>query len=259
MPDNHPIYRLGKAAYRHDPRTLRLANYLTPDLPDPPPSLTQSDRVPSWPMYANDRLSDCTIAAQAHMVQLWTALAGLRVTPDEQQVVDTYMRLSGGVDSGLVELDVLRDWRSNGLNGETLLGFAAVDSQDTRRIRQAMALAGGVYCGAELPIAWQQATQATQDNIAWDVDPNGSTDGPWAIGSWGGHAYNAVDYDQRGIRVVTWGRLVLLTWAAAVRYQSEVWAAIPSSWRTTPPAGVDVDKLLADLAVFSPPVSVQSV
>ena len=71
---------LGKLPSRVDPRTLSLARYLDRELlPAPPPELDLAEQVISWPMYANDRIGDCTTAAAAHMVEAWTAAA--TVTP----------------------------------------------------------------------------------------------------------------------------------------------------------------------------------
>ena len=68
--------KLGKLPHRHDPRTLQFARYLDQTaLPAPPATLDDTKGVASWPMYANDRIGDCTCAAAAHMVEVWTTLA----------------------------------------------------------------------------------------------------------------------------------------------------------------------------------------
>ena len=68
--------KLGKLPARVDPRTLSLARYVDRELlPAPPPALDLSARVGEWPMYANDRLGDCTTAAAGHMIEAWTAAA----------------------------------------------------------------------------------------------------------------------------------------------------------------------------------------
>ena len=63
--------KLGKLPYREDSRTLFIANYLTPQLPPPPPALDLTRKVKAWPMYNNDQIGDCTCAAAGHMVELW--------------------------------------------------------------------------------------------------------------------------------------------------------------------------------------------
>src|SRR5260221_7180319 len=67
-------FKLGKLPAETDVRTLSLARYVDPAvLPPPPATLDLATRVPAWPMYANDRLGDCTTAAAGHMIQVWTA------------------------------------------------------------------------------------------------------------------------------------------------------------------------------------------
>ena len=68
--------KLGKIAPRVDVRTLTLSRYVDrAQLPDPPATIDLADHVAEWPMYANDRLGDCTTAAAAHMIEAWTAEA----------------------------------------------------------------------------------------------------------------------------------------------------------------------------------------
>jgi hypothetical protein len=69
---------LGRVAPRHDPRTLRSSRSYIDDavlLPEIPETFDLVPQVASWPMYGNDSLGDCTIAAVGHMVQAWYAAA----------------------------------------------------------------------------------------------------------------------------------------------------------------------------------------
>ena len=59
---------VGPTSARSHSRTVRPAV-----LPPPPPTLDLAAPVPDWPMYANDRLGDCTTAAAGHMIEAWTA------------------------------------------------------------------------------------------------------------------------------------------------------------------------------------------
>jgi hypothetical protein len=66
---------LGRLPVRRDVRTLALARYVDrAELPQPPVRLDMTRRVPGWPMYANDRLGDCTCAAAGHMIEAWPAM-----------------------------------------------------------------------------------------------------------------------------------------------------------------------------------------
>ena len=105
--------KLGKLPVRTDVRTLLLARYVDRSvLPEPPPSLDLAAAVRRWPMYANDRLGDCTCAAAGHMVEAWTAAArGAAVEILEREVVEAFEAvklvdpLTGA--EGAIELDVL--------------------------------------------------------------------------------------------------------------------------------------------------------
>ncbi len=57
---DHSKMKLGKAAPRHDRRTLQLANYLEVNLPPAPLQIDYGANVPKWPMMDNDHIGDCT-------------------------------------------------------------------------------------------------------------------------------------------------------------------------------------------------------
>lgn len=50
---------LGKKPPVHDPRTLMLASYVEEALPPAPASFDAAPKVPTWPMFGNDKLGDC--------------------------------------------------------------------------------------------------------------------------------------------------------------------------------------------------------
>jgi hypothetical protein len=237
--------RLGKRRHKHDDRTLRLARYVeAADLPEAPPSFRYSTPVASWPMYANDRLGDCTCAAAGHMIQAWTANAAEEVTIPEKAVVDAYDQVNGGVDEGAVELDVLNFWRKKGVGGHKIGAFAAIDLQSAPQIKDAVWLFGGVYIGVALPAVAQQ-----QGNY-WHMTHYGIA-GPGAVGSWGGHAVPVVDYNRYGLTVVTWGELTRMSWGFWNTYCDEAWAIIspdfldPATGKAPP--GFDLAQLNKDL------------
>ena len=116
-------YRFGKHPPKKDYRTLRLANYLGAAIAPPPASydvlgqvyknLSVSDPTKLFPMDGNDTYGDCTIAALAHAVTVFRGLISKKKIWDQKNVVKLYFHLSGGVDSGLNELDVLNYWQSH--------------------------------------------------------------------------------------------------------------------------------------------------
>src|SRR4051812_38215870 len=134
-------FRLGKLPVKTDVRTLRLTRYVErTKLPPPPPDLDLAAAVDEWPMYANDRIGDCTTAAAAHMIEAWTApTLGHAVEVSERAVLAAFDKvkqvdpLSGA--EGAVELDVLNYWRRRGIGGHRIGAFARVPVWDRRLVR----------------------------------------------------------------------------------------------------------------------------
>jgi hypothetical protein len=244
------VHKLGKLPVRIDTRTLRLARYVdTTQLPAPPAQLDLTQHVPDWPMYANDRIGDCTTAAAGHMIEAWTAgAAGTAVEITEASVLDAFDHVKitdpATGEEGAVELDVLRFWRKTGIGGHVIGAFAGVSLHDERLVRTGAYLFGGLYLGLALPLTAQQ-----QDTWDW----TGSLAGPAKPGSWGGHAVDVVGYDDRALTVVTWGSLKQMTWAFWERYVDEAYALISPDFLRgdRAPNGFDLQTLQSDLALVT--------
>jgi hypothetical protein len=246
--------KLGKAVARHDPRTLLLASYLTPALPAPPASLDISTKVPSWGMMANDQLGDCTCAAAGHLIMEWTANAGKQmVTPTDQQVIAAYSAITGynpatgANDNGANEVDVLNYWRQTGIAGDQIGAYVALEPANHTHVMDSVYMFEGCYIGVQLP---KTAQAQTQNNQPWSVPPSG-TGGDGAPGSWGGHAVPVVAYDTRGVTVVTWGALQIMTWSFWATYCDEAYAILSTDYingNKQAPQGFSLDQLHADLA-----------
>jgi hypothetical protein len=242
---------LGKLPVRTDVRTLSLGRYVDgARLPPPPDSFDEASAVTSWPMYANDRIGDCTIAAAAHMIEAWTAAGdeGGAVAIPEQAVLDAFDQVKV-VDpamgqEGAVELDVLRYWRAQGIGGHRIGAYARVSVHNRVLVQTAAWLFGGLYIGAQLPLT-------AQGQDVWDF--TGSLTGPAKPGSWGGHAVDVVRYDAQGLTVVTWGRLQRLTWNFWDRYCDEAYCILSDDFleHGSAPNGFDLGALQADLALVT--------
>jgi hypothetical protein len=243
-------HKLGKLPVRLDVRTLRLNRYVDRTaLPPPPAELDLTGHVAEWPMYANDRIGDCTIAAAGHMIEAWTAAVRGRATEvaepavlrafDAVKIVDP---VSG--EEGAVELDVLRYWRSTGVGGHTIGAYAGVARHDETLVRTGAFLFGGLYIGLALPLT-------AQEQEVWDW--TGSLAGPAKPGSWGGHAVDVVGYDADGLTVVTWGSLKRMTWGFWERYVDEAYALLSGDFLrgSEAPNGFDLAALREDLALVT--------
>ncbi len=253
--------RLGKKPPVEDARTLKFAAYLDEAaIPTPPPSCDYGSAVPSYPMYGNDSLGDCTCAAAGHMVQAWSQAAGGMKTMDDADVERLYWQTgappaeTGAAqspqDDGRSELAVLNYWRQNGIAAGTawadkIAAFAAVDVQNPYHVDAAIYLLGGVYAGAGLPLT-------AQGQQVWDVVP----DAPEAEKqpySWGGHAFPIVGYDEEHLLVVTWGALVKMTKAFFAEYVDEVYAVASPDFTAggNSPQGFDIAALVADVSALT--------
>ena len=240
-----PTFRFGKHPPKRDYRTLRFRDYVTATLASPPPSLNLLSRVYDgtstrdaatlFPMDGNDTLGDCTIAALAHAITTYRGLVGLKHIMAKQKVVKLYYHLTGGVDSGLNELDVLNYWRQNAVDKDEILAFVSIDPKNHTHIEQAMQLFGGVYLGFQVQ---QNAVQEFDAHQPW-------TPGPLTND---GHAVYAVGYDQVGLTVLTWGNTQQGTWAWWDECVDEAYAILPPEARDPKFApGYNLAQLQTDL------------
>jgi hypothetical protein len=105
----------------------------------------------------------------------------------------------------------------------------------------------GCYIGVQLP---KSAQAQTQNQQPWSVPPGGPK-GDGAPGSWGGHAIPVVAYDSRGVTVVTWGALQIMTWSFWETYCDEAYAILSTDYidgKKKAPQGFSLQQLQADLA-----------
>ncbi len=235
---------LGKLPPKRDDRTLLFEEYLSPRLGTPPARVDRESRVHRWPMYANDRLCDCTCAAAAHMVQSWTAYARRReVVPAWRAVVAAYYAISGGRDDGAYCLDVLKHWRTAGIGGDAIVAFARLRDRDVEQAKLAIDLFGSCYLGFALP------DFAIHTRRRWDVPPSGAI-GAARPNERNGHCVSAMGYDAQNLYVVTWGRLKAVTWRFFVAYMDEAYAVLSRDWFAAShaaPSGFGLAALKRDL------------
>lgn len=245
-----PKYRFGKHPPKADYRTLRFKDYLTSAIPAPPatynvlttlvyPKLKTTDPTKLFPMDGNDTLGDCTIAALAHADTVYHGILGKATIMPKQAAVKLYMHLTGGVDSGLNELDVLNYWRQNPVSGDKIINYVSIGPKDHTNVQQGIKLFGGVYLGFQVQQNCQQEFDAHQ---------------PWTPGplTSDGHAVFAVAYDQNGVTVLTWGNTQQATWAWWDECVDEAYGVLPPNAEKTGFApGFDFAQLQADLKLVA--------
>jgi hypothetical protein len=243
------MLRFGKHPTKQDFRTLRFKKYVKSNLPAPPAShdalatvynkLHVSDPKQLFPMDGNDRYGDCTIAALAHAITVYCGLIGEKRIWPAREVEKLYFHLSGGLDSGLNELDVLNYWHANTVDGDQILAYAKIDVTNHTHVKLAMQLFGGVYLGFQV-----------QENCVEDFNARK----PWTPAplTREGHAVYAVGFDDKGVTVLTWGNTQTATWDWWDECVDEAYAILPPEAKIKDfSPGFDFNQLKDDLADVS--------
>ena len=156
------------------------------------------------------------------------------VTPTDKQIVAAYSAITGynpttgANDNGAVEIDVLNYWRQTGIAGHKIGAYVALEPSNHNHVMDSVYIFEGCYIGVQLPISAQAQVQNHQP---WSVPPGGPT-GDGKPGSWGGHAVPVVAYDSRGVTVVTWGALQVMTWSFWEAYCDEAYAILSNDYLT---------------------------
>lgn len=210
-----------------DPRTLQFRAFRDPwsSLPVEYDFDAEHSTTPvPVPMFANDRYGDCVKAAQAHQtLRFELQEQGVIIPITAQEVVDQYLVETGGVDSGLVMLDAMRYWRSNGwvMGGKRykLHSFLEVQPQDHELVKEATIVGVGLQWGLDLPLS---AADDINSGQPWQLHagPRGERR------SWGGHAVHGAKYDREGPTVETWGKKQKMLWSFVDAYASECYMAV---------------------------------
>jgi hypothetical protein len=218
--------RHGKLARKSDFRTLRFGDYLQGSLPPVAVAADNLSRaltaikateaeVPElFPMDDNDTLGLCTICGVAHGETLYDAFVGRRVVAAASLVKSTYFSLSGGQDSGLVMLDVLKWWRKNRFNGDNILAFVSVDPKNLDHVKLAIQMFGGLYTGIQCSTELDQQFEAGV---------------PWTPGKLtnDGHCIFTHSFDADGTSQFTWGNTQKGTWPWWHQAVDEAYALLP--------------------------------
>jgi hypothetical protein len=246
---DHSNMKLGRRSIKRDSRTLKLGKYLKNGLPAPPRAKDWTKGIESWGMMLNDIHADCTIAAAAHAVQVWSANTKGEVTVPDATILSYFEQWDGynpkdpTTDSGGVELNVLNNWRKGSFANHKLIAFADPVFGNLEEIRQTITLFGGVYVGVSLP-------NTARKQAIWDVVPNGGDDAK--PGSWGGHAIFVPKYDAHSFTCITWGALKPMTVAFWKEYVDEAHALLSHDWLESKgsPSGFALAELKSDLGLI---------
>ena len=194
-PDSGNPRKLGRKTAVFDDRTLKLAKYITAELPAAPPQVDFSLPVTNWGMMLNDKIGDCTVAACGHEIQQWTANASKQQTPSDDAILSAYEAVSGyrrghpKTDKGANMLYVLKYWRKSGIADNQIGAFASMEPYNFDHVRTAVWIFGSAYLGLNMP-------KSAKKQDVWDVPAAGPT-GDGEPGSWGGTPLKSPVSDHR--------------------------------------------------------------
>lgn len=222
-------YKLGKKPARHDPRTLKLAAYLTTSLTTPPDAHDWTAGMPDdFGMLANDTVGDCAEAMAAHEIEVEASARGaglLLFTPGD--VLGVYSAVTGydatkpETDQGTSLLDLLNYERNIGFCGHKISAYAALMSNgkapDFSHLKLACWLFGPLSSGVML----RECDLASTADAAWAYTSE-DRNSPVA----GGHAVPIVAYDADGVTLITWGCRKRATWGWLIDRLDECYARL---------------------------------
>ena len=247
-------YKTGKLPAIHDARTLMFAKYKLAGLPLAPASYNSIDRVgvslgtsdvPTlFPMDGNDQYADCGFAAGAHLQTNFAGLVGIRRIASTDEVVQAYLKFTGGQDSGVILLHVLKEWRKNGIMGHQIPAFTSLHRADADDVKNAILLFGGIYLG------FQVQTNAIPDFEAGKLWEPGGTDGD-------GHCVVSIAYrtnEQGGLElgILTWGGMVWASWDWWNQMVDEAYGILPPEAQNSAfDPGYDYAALQRDLLLLA--------
>ncbi len=247
-PPDVPGKKLGKLAPKFL-KGLPPLGAFTLQLPPPPSEVVYSVGLRHLGAMANTTIGDCTCAAVGHAIQLWTSVTSSEFVVPDAAIIDMYSAVSGYVpgdintDNGAVATQVLLHWYKNPLVNHALSGFASIRPGNRTSIRDAIYLFGVCYLGVAMPLAAQRAN-------SWLLPKGQDLTGEWERGSWGGHAIPACDYDENGVTVISWGKLMKVGWSWLDAYMDEGYGLLSKDWLAqtgNSPPGFDWAALEADM------------
>jgi len=224
------MLKLGKKVAVVDPRTLQADRVLRIR---PLPAVWDVDwthpSVPT-PMFMNDQLGCCVIAARAHQTLRFGVEHAAVPAITDQDIATQYFKETNGEDAGLVMLYSLRAWRQDGWTAardrDSIAAFTGINPHRPGELKSAIFSLTGAHLGIEMPITAMRQFEAGQPWTALDEAVNSDA----RRGSLGGHAVYICGWDDpaQEYTVVTWGKKHRVSYGFIAKYCSEAWGVLDS-------------------------------
>jgi hypothetical protein len=247
----------GRVSYKHDERTLKLRDIINEldKVKKIPAQHNWGNRIKpdhNWGDYGNLKLNNCTFVTAAYLLMIWKSYKEDRIyRPGVKQIVNDYSKLikdnrKGGksINTLLNEggkpieaIKVLKHWRKKGIDGHKIVAFAKLTfnhkKDQKEELKRAVYLYGGCYIGINIP---RSVEKQWQQNKKWTIVP-GLPRGDARRKLWFSHALLVTGYNEKELRVVTFGKEEIMTWAFYEKYVDEAYAVFDENFlkaRKTP-------------------------
>ncbi len=241
-------YKLGKAPARKGAIKFKLSEY-GKGLPTPPKAAGHLGLFSAdWGMLGNDQYGDCVWAGAAHETMLWNKEAQKDVAFDDSHVLSDYTAVTGfdptdpNTDQG-TDMQVAASYRrKTGVvdgSGARHQVAAYLGVTTVKQVKQAVWLFGAAGIGIKFP---SSAMEQFKTGKPWTVQASSPIDG--------GHYIPAVNYDEKYLYVVTWGKVQKATWGFVQKYMDEGICYLSDEMLTGGKTidGLDIATLQADIA-----------
>lgn len=228
-------------------------------LPNSPSFVDRETKVTSWPMYKNDAIGDCTVAAMLHAISSMTAFSGVvpggAMFTDNEAVkiysaVSGYDPVTGANDNGATLASVCQYMMRTGavdVNGRVhkLAAWAEVNSYTNLRLLKRITNAfGSAYLAIDCPFSALDQFDAGEP---WTYEYGSQIDGGHAIPL----QYSAVNTGTfNDETVITWGAEQKMSEAFATNYLVEAVALVSADDINVQtgknPVGLNLSQLVTD-------------
>ena len=249
-----PEVKSGKLPYVHDPRTFKLSYYLIHEsLEHIPKEYNWGWKIKSdkWGVLGNLKTNNCTCAAAGHLIMSWTSNVGKLHKPTTKAIVGAYSRLTNynpktdGIGKPIEAIKALKYWRKKGISKRKIVAFAKLKFKDRKQLIEATYLYGGCYVGINLP---KSAEKQYFESKKWTL-PRTGTKGAGKPGTWLSHALIITGYKDNELRVITWGKEMIMTLDFWEAYVDEAYAVFSEDFikDDKTPSKINVDLLKKSL------------
>ena len=244
-------YRFGRLPGQIPVGLCDLTFYAAGALPKAPASVAVP-KVAAWGMDGNgpdptctvapEGVGDCGVAALNHVLMGVAADTAERESfPAADQVVNYYLKFTGGQDSGVVLSQFLAYVRKHKFYKHTVAAYAPVSVSDVNTLRFAID-AYGAYAGINVTDRMMQAVQG-DGPWTWTLeDTSGSVEG--------GHCIPLLGFDSKWLYAVSWGQTIRIAYPAWHAIAEEAWALLVGEEvkAKTDGHGISLAALQADLS-----------